>query len=49
MIQADDMKLGCICPNCKNRCNACLGTDTVISREDILKLDPDMFMDNEED
>lgn len=41
MIQSEDMTLGCICPNCLNRCTDCLGNNTkVISREDIKKLDP---------
>ena len=33
MIQADDITLGCKCPNCFNRCTACLGTNTVIDRD----------------
>lgn len=41
MIQADDLTLGCKCPNCFNRCTACLGTNTVISREDLKKLEND--------
>ena len=27
--------LDCCCPDCGFRCNACLGTDSVMSREDI--------------
>ena len=27
--------LGCCCPDCGYRCSACLGTDSVLSREDI--------------
>ena len=38
MVQADDEKLGCICPECFNRCNDCLGTNSVISREELAKL-----------
>ncbi|MFR9208238.1 MAG: hypothetical protein ACLVKR_07960, partial [Lachnospiraceae bacterium] len=42
MIQADDLTLGCKCPNCAQRCTACLGTNTVFSKEQIkdLKNDP---------
>ena len=39
MIQADDLKLGCVCPECASRCTACLGTNTVLSREDIRSLE----------
>ena len=38
MVQADDMKLGCVCPECGERCTACLGTNTVISREAFLRM-----------
>ena len=34
MIQSEGSQLGCVCPNCLYRCKACLGTDSVISRED---------------
>ena len=27
--------LGCHCPNCDYRCDACMGTDTVLSKEEI--------------
>lgn len=42
MIQSDDAHLGCVCPECGSRCTACLGTDSVMSREAIeaLKDDP---------
>lgn len=33
MVHAESMALGCVCPECGNRCTACLGTNTVISRE----------------
>ena len=36
MVHAESMSLGCVCPECGARCRACLGTDTVISREDLL-------------
>ena len=35
MIQKEDLKLGCVCPECGARCNACLGTKSVLSREEI--------------
>ena len=33
MVHSESMTLGCVCPECGNRCTACLGTNTVISRE----------------
>ena len=35
MIQADDMTLGCICPECSSRCTACLGTNSMLSKDDL--------------
>ena len=35
MIQAEDMKLGCICPECFSRCTACLGTNSMLSKDDL--------------
>ncbi|MBE5768451.1 MAG: hypothetical protein E7333_02540 [Clostridiales bacterium] len=42
MVQAESDHLGCICPECKYRCNDCLGTNTVVSRESLraLAFDP---------
>ena len=42
MVHAESMELGCVCPDCGARCKACLGTDTVMSREELkhLKDDP---------
>jgi hypothetical protein len=42
MIQAESDHLGCICPDCGYRCNDCLGTNTVVSRERLkdLAFDP---------
>ncbi|MBR4500598.1 MAG: hypothetical protein IKP22_01710 [Clostridia bacterium] len=31
----------CVCPNCLARCTACLGTDSVISRETFLRMRSD--------
>ena len=33
MAHAESMHLGCVCPDCGARCKACLGTNSVISRE----------------
>lgn len=38
MVHAEDMQLGCVCPDCNYRCTACLGTKSVVSREELLKL-----------
>ena len=46
MVHANDIQLGCICPECKNRCNACLGTNSVMSKEQLKNMIPentDMF------
>ena len=42
MVQAESDRLGCVCPDCGYRCNDCLGTDTVVSRDRIrgLAFDP---------
>lgn len=42
MVQADDCRMGCICPECFSRCSDCLGTDNVISKETFenMKNDP---------
>ncbi len=42
MVQAESEHLGCVCPDCGNRCTDCLGTDTVVSRDRIqaLAFDP---------
>ena len=38
MIQAESDHLGCVCPDCGYRCNDCLGTDTVVSRQELASL-----------
>ncbi len=38
MIQAESLEFGCVCPECLYRCRACMGTNTVVSREDLGKL-----------
>lgn len=37
MVHAEGKKT-CVCPDCGNRCSACLGTDTVVSREKLRDL-----------
>ena len=37
MAQSEGIELGCVCPECGNRCKQCLGTNTVVSREDLKK------------
>ena len=59
MIQAESDHLGCVCPDCGYRCNDCLGTNTVVSREALsaLAFDPrfqpdalaSSFSENEDD
>lgn len=41
MIQSEDSHLGCVCPECGERCTACLGTNSVMSRERIMELKKD--------
>ncbi len=38
MVHADREESCCVCPDCGYKCNACLGTNTVVSRE-LLKND----------
>ena len=38
MVQSEGSELGCVCPTCLYRCKACLGTNTVISRDEILAM-----------
>lgn len=44
MIQSDDAHLGCVCPECGNRCTACLGTNTVMDKETVKSLKSDPFL-----
>ncbi|KXK64059.1 hypothetical protein HMPREF3293_03107 [Christensenella minuta] len=39
MVHAEDLALGCVCPECKARCTACLGTNSVLSREELRALE----------
>lgn len=38
MVQADGAAIRCVCPDCGYRCTACLGTDSLMSREDVLRM-----------
>lgn len=35
MVHSEGLELGCVCPQCGYRCKACLGTDSVISRDSL--------------
>lgn len=35
MVHSEGLELGCVCPECGYRCKACLGTDSVISRDSL--------------
>ena len=35
MIQSEGLDVGCVCPQCLFRCRACMGTNTVVSRENL--------------
>jgi len=38
MTHSEGLELGCVCPECGYRCKACLGTNTVLSREALKSL-----------
>ncbi len=46
MTQSEGFRLGCVCAVCGYRCTACLGTNTVISKEDIERLKGDELFEN---
>jgi len=46
MTQSEGLELGCVCPQCGLRCRDCLGTDTIISKEDMTKLKKDPFFEH---
>ena len=35
MVHSEGLELGCVCPSCGYRCKACLGTDSVISKDSL--------------
>lgn len=41
MVHSESISLGCVCPECLNRCSDCLGTNTLISKEELQKLKDD--------
>ena len=41
MVHSESISLGCVCPECLNRCKDCLGTNTLISKEELQKLKND--------
>ena len=43
MIQSEGINFGCVCPECLFRCRACMGTNTVVSRENLRHL---VFVDH---
>jgi hypothetical protein len=38
MIQSETEGQACVCPECGYRCNACLGTNSIITREQLASL-----------
>lgn len=38
MVQEEESQSACVCPFCGYRCNACLGTGTAITREELSRL-----------
>lgn len=56
MVHSESSELGCVCPECGARCKMCLGTNTVVSREDLkaralgyLARQPEPFQAREEE
>ena len=41
MVHSEGPELGCVCPGCGNRCKACLGTDSVVSRDHLKRFAAD--------
>lgn len=41
MVHADGARVSCVCPDCGYRCTACLGTNTLLSRETLAALRED--------
>jgi hypothetical protein len=38
MVQTEEAPIVCVCPECGYRCDACLGTGTALTREELQKL-----------
>ena len=47
MVHEEKNLGGCICPVCGNRCRDCLGTSTLISKEEFSRLKNDPFFEME--
>ena len=47
MNQSEGLELGCVCPECGYRCKACLGTNSVVSRDKLKDLARDPAFLNE--
>ena len=41
MVHSEGIRMGCVCPACGVRCTDCLGTNTLISREELRRLKDD--------
>ena len=41
MAHAEGARVGCVCPECGYRCTACLGTNSLLSREALAALRED--------
>ena len=41
MVHSESLTLGCVCPACGRRCTDCLGTGTLLSKDDFKKLAQD--------
>lgn len=41
MVHSESLTLGCVCPECGRRCTDCLGTGTLLSKDDLKKLAQD--------
>lgn len=37
MTHSESLTLGCVCPECGRRCTDCLGTGTLLSKEELKK------------
>ena len=42
MVHAESLELVCVCPECGYRCKACLGTNSVLSRDALKHLKDDL-------
>ncbi|NLB60904.1 MAG: hypothetical protein GX802_00495 [Clostridiales bacterium] len=49
MANSDSLELGCVCPECLNRCNACLGTNSVKNIDDIKAIYETFIVKDNED